>query len=62
MSTRYTRTICYSEGRNSEFTEEADCLSEALDRELKFVANQTGFTNAKRKKIISITIRKNDSV
>ena len=52
---QYRRTIRYSEGRDSVFTEAAACLSEALDRELKFVGNQSGHW---KKELVSILIER----
>jgi hypothetical protein len=54
MSTKYERAICYSEGKDSVYTEGADCLSEAIDREMKFFFSQR-HNNAGRQ-LISITV------
>lgn len=61
MSTNYERTIEYDSGKDSVYNENAESLSEALDRELKFVEGQAANRNlSKGRKLVSITIREKD--
>jgi len=57
MSTSYERTIQYDSGKDSVFNENAESLTEALDRELKFIGNQRT-TNSR--KLVSIHIKVRD--
>jgi hypothetical protein len=59
MSVRYGRTIHYTdEGKDSTFTENAESISEALEREIKFVVNQQ--SHSKGRKIAWIRIWNRD--